>query len=303
MAGGGLGLLVWLERGRFTVTSSKLLSLDTLKAQVKKEQQQAAAQGQIATSRIHVVPSDGRMQILMTTPDQENQLGLSSYKQILAQNKLCTDPNVTDIINRVGWRLAAVAPANNFNWQFNTLSSPTVNAFCLPGGEVAVYTGILPWCQNEAALATVMGHEIAHAIARHGGERMAETGVVQGVETEFSKMLSGLGLSSLQGSALSAFGYASQLGLIWPFSRMQETEADDMGIGYMAAAGYDPNEAISFWKRMQAATDTGKSSLLSDHPASADRMQDLENKLDDAMALYEASSKFGAGDDLPQAVC
>lgn len=303
LAAGGLGVLVWYEKDKFVIDGRKLLTIDQLKAQVAVAQAQAKAQGLVPGGYVHTVPTDGRLQIMFTTPEQENQMGLASYKQILAKEKLCNDKNITDMVNRVGWRLASVAPANNFQWQFNTLASKTVNAFCLPGGEVAVYTGILPWCQNEAALAAVMGHEIAHAIARHGGERMAETGVLQGVETGLAKVLKTLGMSGLQGSALSAFGYASQLGLVWPFSRMQETEADDLGLNYMAAAGYDPREAVAFWQRMMKATDTGKSSLLSDHPASSDRMADLTKRLDAAMQYYDASAKFGAGDSLPPVRC
>ena len=223
-------------------------------------------------------------------------MGQQSYNAILASGKLCADPSVTEIINRVGWNLATIMPANDYNWQFNTLEDKTVNAFCLPGGEVAVYTGILPYCQNEASLAAVLGHEMGHAIARHGGERMAETGVMQGAQTALQDMMKKLGFTSTQQSAaLASFGFNQQMGITWPYTRMQETEADDMGLVYMAKAGYDPKEALSFWNRMSGTT----AAVVTDHPSTADRMADLESKLDNAMGYYTNSGQFGPGEDLP----
>jgi predicted Zn-dependent protease len=294
--GVGVGLLAWYERDKFFVNSSKLLSVEQLKAEVKKQQAQAVASGKLATGYFHAVDVTGRQQVLFTTEAQENDMGQQSYASVLASGKLCGDQSITEIVNRVGWNLATIMPPNDYNWQFNTLEDKTVNAFCLPGGEVAVYTGILPYCQNEASLAAVLGHEMGHAIARHGGERMAETGVMQGAQTAMLDMLKKLGFTSAQQSAaLASFGFNQQMGITWPYTRMQETEADEMGLVYMAKAGYNPSQAIDFWDRMSG---TG-TAVVTDHPSTADRLADLKSKLDNAMALYANSGQFGAGEDLP----
>ena len=306
LAGAAIGGLVLYERSRVTVDARKLLTVDQLKAQVQTAQATAdnPVDKFLSSSFVQHAPISGRTQFIFTSPQEENAMGLASYKQIVASSKICNDPAVTQILQRVGWRIAAVVPPQGFNWVFTLLNSNTVNAFCLPGGEVCVYTAILPFCQNEAGLATVLGHEISHAIARHGGERMTETGIIQKVQTGFDSVLKAVKLpASLESAAMTAFGSAANVGVNWPFSRMQESEADDMGLDYMAAAGYDPREAIAFWTRFSKATGAKKPAWLSDHPSDESRIDDIKSRVETAMQYYDKSPQYGAGDVLPGVKC
>ncbi|MFM2089535.1 MAG: repeat-containing protein YfgC precursor [Planctomycetota bacterium] len=246
------------------------------------------------------VDGTGRSQMLLTSPAQENELGAKAYAEIKAKERRSDDPVATALIERVGGRLAAVAPGKGFQYEFLLIESPTINAFCLPGGKVAFYTGILGWCGNEAAVAAVMGHEIGHAIARHGGERMSQqmaAGVAGGV---LAAALQAKGVQpTTRTLSMAAFGLGSQLGVMLPFSRHHETEADELGLMYMAQAGYDPEEAVRFWTRFGQLT-SGTPSFLSTHPASADRAAHLQALLPKAKALYAAAPrKHGLGETLP----
>jgi predicted Zn-dependent protease len=202
-------------------------------------------------------------------------------------------------VERVGKRLAAAAPDKDFNYEFTVIESPAANAFCLPGGKVAVYTGILPYCQNEAGLAAVLGHEIGHAIARHGGERMSQGQIQEVGGVTLAALLEAKGVSPTTGNlAMTAFGIGSQVGVMLPFSRSHETEADYLGLIYMAKAGYDPHEAVAFWNRF-AALGSGTPTFLSTHPSSPDRAKALEVKMPEADAIYAASGKHGTGEPVP----
>lgn len=248
------------------------------------------------------VEGTGRRQLLLTSQDQENQLGAQAYQEVLAQEKPSGDAEGQAMVERVGRRLAAVAPNRGFQYEFKLIESATINAFCLPGGKVAIYTGILPYCQNEAGLAAVMGHEIAHAIARHGGERMTHNMVAAGTTQILDQYLQTTKLSdSMRAISLGAFGLGAQVGAILPFSRAHETEADDLGMDYMARAGYDPNEAVAFWGRFaQLEKGDGTPSFLRTHPASADRAADLKRQLPEALRLYnQAPQRHGAGPLVP----
>ncbi len=246
------------------------------------------------------VTGTGRSQMLLTSPAQENQLGAEAYTEVKSKEKVCTDPEVLALVNRVGQRLAATAPDRGFTYEFVVLESPTINAFCLPGGKVAVYTGILAWCGNEAGLAAVLGHEIGHAIARHGGERMSQGQMAQLGGQTLAAVLQVKGVDPSNANlAMAAFGLGSQIGVLLPFSRTQELEADYLGLTYMAKAGYDPAEAVQFWQRFSALS-SGTPGFLSTHPASADRAAKLAKDMPEAQALYAAAvQKYGSGALVP----
>jgi predicted Zn-dependent protease len=247
------------------------------------------------------VDGTNRSQLLLTSAGEENQMGAEAYAEIRKKEKVATDPAVIAFVERVGKRLAAVAPNKGFTYEFIVLESDTVNAFCLPGGKVAVYTGILPYCQNEAGLAAVLGHEIGHAIARHGGERMSQGMVAQLGGQTLTALLDAKGVDpSTSNMALTAFGAGAQIGVMLPFSRAHELEADYLGLIYMAKAGYEPRESVAFWQRFATLTNGGTPGFLNTHPASTDRANDLAAKMDEAQALYAAApERHGAGDMVP----
>lgn len=201
------------------------------------------------------------------------------------------------MVEEIGRRIAAVANQPDFQWEFKTLESDEPNAFCLPGGKVAIYTGIFKYAKNEAGLATVMGHEIGHAIARHGGQRMSEQ-----MATSALMGAAGLGLSKMdntkKGLIIAALGAVTTVGVTLPFSRAHETEADEIGLVLMSKAGYDPRESVNFWDRFSKAGGKAPMKFLSTHPASEDRKAHLQKMLPQVLSLYENSSKIGIGNDL-----
>jgi predicted Zn-dependent protease len=247
----------------------------------------AAALALIVFCSCYHVPVTGRRAFSLISDDQAMALGAQSYQQVLSQARLVTSGPQYEAVLRVGRRIAEVSDEPGFKWEFNLIDDPkTINAFCLPGGKVAVYSGILPVTQDDAGLATVMAHEIGHAIARHGSERMTD---------DLAFQLGGVGLQALLGNksentqavVLAAYGAGGQVGVLLPFSRNQESEADHIGLVYMARAGYDPHEAVSFWKRMSVATQGGQPpEFLSTHPANERRVQQLEQLLPEAMKDY-----------------
>jgi predicted Zn-dependent protease len=242
------------------------------------------------------VPGTGRHQLLLTSAETENRLGLEASRDILKKEPKSNDPELNALVERVGRRIAAATPKNDFQWEYTVLESKEANAFCLPGGKVFVYTGILPYCGSEAGLATVLGHEVAHAIARHGGERMSQGIVAQLGQSMAAAALAAAGVQPTTANAvLVAYGAGAQLGVLLPYSRTHELEADRLGLEYMAKAGYDPNEAIVFWRAFAARGKGGGPTWLSTHPASAERSRQLDELLPSAMALYEQSPKYGRG--------
>jgi predicted Zn-dependent protease len=256
----------------------------------------------LACSACARVEGTGRSQLLLTSVAEENRLGAEAYAEVKAGEKPCADAATVAFVERVGRRLAAVAPARGFQYEFTTLHSDTVNAFCLPGGKVAIYTGILPWCVNEAGLAAVMGHEIGHAIARHGGERMSQGMVAQLGGGALEVLLEAKGIQPTNRNlVLGAAGALAQVGVILPYSRSHELEADYLGLTYMAKAGYDPAQAVAFWSRFAELTG-GTPGFLSTHPASEDRARRLQACMAEAQALYQAAPvKSGAGEPVPAA--
>jgi len=237
-------------------------------------------------------PISGRSQLILLSPGEESKLGLQAYQEILKKEKISTDPALNAMLQRVGARIAAATGRTDYQWEFKLIENDKmVNAFCLPGGKVAVYTGILPLTRDEAGLAAVIGHEVAHATARHGAERMSQGLLVQ----------AGLAVGAIAAGAsnqsagstqalLGALGAGATLGIILPFSRLQETEADRLGLTYMARAGYDPRAARDLWVRMgQASAKMGSSTpeWMSTHPSNASRIRDIEAMLPEAMAQYK----------------
>ena len=232
------------------------------------------------------VPVTGRSQLNLMSPGEEMQLGLTSFEQMKTNTPISKDAAANELVKRVGQKIAAIASKDmpNAQWEFVVFESKEANAFCLPGGKVGIYTGILPITKDEAGLATVMGHEIAHAVARHGGERMSRAMVVQ-----TGGSLLGLGLQKTdpkwQAAAQLAYGYGTQLGTELPHSREQESEADHIGLIYMAQAGYPPEAAVEFWKRFgEFNKQQGDSTpwFLRTHPLDETRVKQLEGWIPEA---------------------
>ncbi|MCU0429226.1 MAG: M48 family metallopeptidase [Cytophagaceae bacterium] len=240
----------------------------------------------------------GRRQLNLIPSSEMQSMSYTSYSQFLSQNKLSTNTAQVDMVKRCGLNIQRAVEAymkqnkmesqlNGFKWEFNVVEDPTVNAWCMPGGKVVVYTGILPVAQDETGLAVVMGHEIAHAIANHGGERMSQ-GLVQ--------QMGGVALSvamrdkPAQTQALfnTAYGVGTNVGVMLPFSRMHESEADKMGLIFMAMAGYNPEAAVSFWERMSKKSGgAAPPEFLSTHPSDTRRISDLKKQMPEALKYYK----------------
>ena len=235
------------------------------------------------TSNTQTVPMTGRKQIVDMSREDEMALGLQSYAQVLQQANVIAGGPELETVRSVGARIAKATDNSDFEWEFNLLQSPDVNAFCLPGGKVAVYTGILPVAENEDGIAVILGHEIAHAIARHGAERMAQERLAQ-----IGQLAVGVAASDMDDGArravLGAFGAGAQFGVLLPFSREHESEADYMGLMFMARACFNPREAPAFWQRMASRAGSGRTAeFLSTHPSSERRIEQLEQWMDAAM--------------------
>jgi predicted Zn-dependent protease len=246
----------------------------------------------------------GRRRVVTLSPEQETKLGAQAFQQVLQQerNNLVPDGPIVDAVRRIGLRLAKASedpalrkaihlPDRKFDWEFEVVRSQQINAFCLPGGKVVVYTAILPVCQTDAGLATVMGHEIGHALARHGAERMSQEQMVQVAEVAAASSL-GTRSEAERRQILGLLGAGANVGILLPFSRSHESEADHIGLLLMAQAGYDPADAVEFWRRMERATGAGKTpEFLSTHPSHGRRIEDLRRWLPEADKFYERSDK------------
>ncbi|MBC7399584.1 MAG: M48 family metallopeptidase [Mucilaginibacter sp.] len=243
------------------------------------------------------VPLTGRRQLSLVGDSEINQSAAASYSQLLSDPKTKVIATGTDAqrVKRIGAKLSAAiesylqqngyADQYKFNWEFNLIQSNEVNAWCMPGGKVAVYSGILPVTLNDAGLATVMGHEIGHAIARHSAERMSQQLAAQAGGAAVGAAAGGQSATN-QAIINQLYGIGGQLTLL-KYSRNQESEADKLGLTFMAMAGYDPNEAVAFWKRMAAQSKGGSQpEFLSSHPADATRIAAIQNEIPNAMKYY-----------------
>lgn len=239
------------------------------------------------------VPISSRRQLLLSSDAEEQQLGATAYAEYKKEYPVSKNRVQVDALNRVGRAIQKVAQRDDYQWEFTVLESETANAFCLPGGKVAVYSGIFQFIDNDAELATVVSHEVAHALARHGGERMSWAAMQQ---------LGSLGLKNAGAGpvAEAVYGFGTQLGVMLPFSRKHENEADAIGLILMAKAGYHPAAAISFWKKFGGdRTPSLIEQWVSTHPGGPERVARLHELQPEAMQIYnQAPVKYGLGKKL-----
>ena len=243
------------------------------------------------------VPLTGRKQLAFIPSSQINSLASQNYQEVLKESKVSNNQQQVEMIRRVGNRIVEAVEKyltienqkeiiDGFKWEFNLIESDQVNAWCMPGGKVAFYTGIMPICKDDNGVAVVMSHEIAHAIAQHGNERMSQ---------QLTAQMGGAALqvalqeqpAQTQQLAMTAFGVGSQVGVLLPFSRTHESEADKMGLYFMTLAGYDPYEAPRFWERMNAGAGGSPPEFLSTHPNPSTRIANMQKWIPEALA-YKA---------------
>ncbi len=261
----------------------------------------------LAVTACERVPLTGRRQLILVPNNDMLSMSFTQYKQFLDTSKVVSsNSGDAEMVSRVGSRIRQAVEAymnsnglskrlEGFKWEYHLVQSSQVNAWCMPGGKIVVYSGILPYTQNEAGLATVLGHEVSHAVAEHGNERMSEGLVANGL-LQAGQIATGISTSarSPQTQAIfqQAFGVvgplAYQYGVGLPHSRRQESEADHLGLIFMAMAGYNPQEAIDFWTRMaKAGGGKAPAEFLSDHPSDARRIADLQKLMPEAMKYYK----------------
>lgn len=241
----------------------------------------------------------GRSQLDLVPESEVQSMALTQYKDFLAKNPVVpvADQNA-EMVRRVGTRISSAITKYytehgagdqlaGYRWEFNLVQSKEVNAWCMPGGKVVVYTGLLPITQNETALAIVLGHEITHAVAGHGRERMSQLMLAQGIQVAGNVAL---GSDPKTVSIFNqVYGPAAQIGVLLPYSRKQETEADHYGLIFAAMAGYNPQEAVPFWTRMASLGGQKPPEFLSDHPADQQRIDDIKKAMPEALKYYNGS--------------
>ncbi|MBC7946587.1 MAG: M48 family metallopeptidase [Chitinophagaceae bacterium] len=249
-------------------------------------------------------PITGRNQARLVSEQELQSMASQQYQQFLSTNKVVSSSVNRDaeMVKRVGQRvtrsveeylktLGRTSDLEGYKWEYNLVEDPAANAWCMPGGKIVVYTGLLPITQNEAALAAVMGHEIAHAVLFHGNERVSQGMIQQGLGSALGVALSNQPAAT-QNVFMAAYGIGSQVGVLLPFSRKQELESDRFGMIWMAGAGYNPQEAINLWTRMQAASNGSKPpEFLSTHPSEGNRIAQLKKYLPEAMKNYKPVGK------------
>lgn len=252
----------------------------------------------IAAIGCSTVPITNRRQLNLIPTSNMLSMSAQQYGEFMKTNKVSNDPEKTATVQRVGRRIQKAVEdyyvengmgdeLGDYSWEFNLIDDDTVNAWCMPGGKVVVYTGIMKVTEDETGLAVVVGHEIAHAVAKHGNERMSQGLIAQ---------MGGIALSTAlaqkpeatQKLWMTVYGLGAQYGAILPYSRLQEKEADHLGLIFMAKAGYDPHAAVSFWSRMSAMKGgQGPPEYLSTHPADATRIKYIKEMLPDVMKYYQ----------------
>jgi predicted Zn-dependent protease len=251
----------------------------------------------ISLSSCVTLPETGQKKLLLTSVSQENQMGEEGYKEVISKAKLANNLPAAKVLQRTGSRIAAVTGQSDFKWEYNLIDDKQLNAWCMPGGKIAVYTGILPFMKTEGGMAAVIGHEVAHATLRHSGQRMTQE---LGTQMVLGMAGASLANSPYQNQIMAAMGAGATVGVLLPYGRGHETEADTIGLKYMAEAGYDPREALSFWERFSAATSQGAPpEFLSTHPGGETRINNLKKNMKAMMKIYnQAPNKYGAGDNL-----
>jgi predicted Zn-dependent protease len=243
------------------------------------------------------VPLTGRQQLDFIPNSQMLSMSFDQYGQFLKDNKLSTDAPQADRVKRVGKRIQNAVETyfsqhnlsqdlTGYQWEFNLVENKEINAWCMPGGKVVVYTGILPLTQNETGLAVVMGHEIAHAVARHGNERMSQEMIAQFGGMALAKALEQKPQQT-QALWMSVFGAGVELGALLPYSRLHESEADHLGLIFMAMAGFDPNGSVAFWQRMSQSGGQKPPEFMSTHPSDETRIQKIRDEIPEAMQYYK----------------
>jgi predicted Zn-dependent protease len=244
-----------------------------------------------------IVPFTGRKQLSIVPESEMIAMGLASYQEFMKENPASSDRNNGNIVKEVGTRLSSAIDfyfeANNlgnrldgYNWEYSLVESKVPNAFCLPGGKIVIYSGILPYTADKNGLAVVISHEIAHAVARHGGERMSQQLLLQ---------LGGVALSEAiknkpeetKGIYNTVYGIGSQYGVILPYSRDHELEADKLGLIFMALAGFNPQSAVVFWERMSAGSGSKPPEFMSTHPSDATRIRKIKEVMPEVMKYYK----------------
>lgn len=259
------------------------------------------------TSGCETNPYTGRSQLLMTSVAEEMQMGAQAYQQVKSDPKvkLSQDPREIEPVKRVAARIVEAAKrskyadmAKQFQWEVAVIKDDkTANAFALPGGKMAVYTGIFPVAKNEAGLAAVMGHEVVHALARHGAERMSQAELTNAALQVAGTAAGASGGGLMSNAAMAALGVGAQVGVLLPFSRKHESEADYIGILLAADAGYDPRESVHLWERMsQRSGGAGPAEFLSTHPGHETRIEHLKKWMPEAMGIYQSKQAMPAGD-------
>lgn len=242
------------------------------------------------------VPLIGRKQVSLLPESDMVAMSLTNYSQFLKENKLSTNSDQTAMVKRVGARISVAVEkylrdngfadrVADFKWEFNLVDNAEANAWCMPGGKVVFYTGIMSLCQNDAGVAVVMGHEIGHAVARHGNERMSQQLLVQYGNTALSELIKSKP-EQTQAIFQSAYGLGAQYGVMLPYSRQHEYEADKLGLIFMAIAGYDPHGAIAFWQRMAANSGAKIPEFMSTHPLEQNRIAAIEGFMPEVLKYY-----------------
>lgn len=236
----------------------------------------------------------GRKQLLLVSDQEVFEAGLTQYNEYISSSQLSSDARSSAMVKNVGQKLAAAteqylrasgleSELSNFAWEFNLVKDSQINAFCMPGGKIVVYEGLLTVAQNESELAVVIGHEIAHAVAKHSNERMSQQIMAQYGAAILSQALSQKS-AAVQTVATSVFGLGAQVGLMLPYSRKHEYEADYMGIVFMELAGYDSESSIEFWTKMSAGG-SSSSDFLSTHPSDTKRIAELQRRIPEAKQI------------------
>ncbi|MDR1743129.1 MAG: M48 family metallopeptidase [Dysgonamonadaceae bacterium] len=250
------------------------------------------------------VPITGRRQLLLVSDQEVLGLSETQYKDFITTASIEKNTTNAALVEKVGKRIASAVETylrsngleseiQSLAWEFNLVNSSEVNAFCMPGGKIVVYTGILPITQDESGLATVLGHEVAHAIAKHSNERMSQQVAVQ-YGGEIAGGLLGNSTKAQQlGNAV--FGLGAQYGIMLPYARTQELEADKLGLIFMSMAGYDPNTAVSFWQRMAQSSSGGTPEFMSTHPSDANRIEKIKAALPEALQYYKGAGVQNSG--------